>query len=196
MPWFHPFSALFVVLLLVPNIVFALTHKEGFSNRFQNRLLELLEQIGRFGCFLFMIVCPPGLCAGWWFSGAKTIYLIAGGALTALYLLGWIVFWKEDSVRKSLTLSVLPSLLFLESGFLTRSLPLLLAAVLFAPCHTLSRQGRIRFLRAESAPGCIATARRGGRHAIAAAPCHELFPLRRNSSTSSLPDLKEFKAEP
>ena len=137
MPWFHPFGALFVVLLLVPNIVFALTRKEGFSNRFQNRLLELLEQIGRFGCFLFMILCPPGLCAGWWFSGAKAACLIVGGALTALYLLGRIVFWKEDSLRKSLALSVLPSLLFLESGLLTRSLPLLLAAALFAPCHIL-----------------------------------------------------------
>ena len=33
----------FVLLLLVSNIVFALARKEEFSNRFQNRLPELLE---------------------------------------------------------------------------------------------------------------------------------------------------------
>ena len=41
---------------MLPNIVFALTHKDGFENLWQNRAVEVLEQIGRFGCFFLMIV--------------------------------------------------------------------------------------------------------------------------------------------
>lgn len=101
--------------------------------------MELLEQIGRFGCFLMMLVNPPAVCRGFWFAGAKALYLILGAALLALYCLGWIVFWKESSTRKALTLSILPSLLFLESGALLAHFPLLVLGAVFAVCHvTLS----------------------------------------------------------
>lgn len=145
MRWFNGYGAIFVFLLLVPNIVFAMTHKDGFENRWRNRMVEILEQIGRFGSFCFMFLCLPFACRGWWFDGAKAVYLSLGTVLVFLYLMGWILLWKEDSVRKSLWLSVLPSLLFLESGILTANIPLILAAVLFAPCHiTISYQNARR----------------------------------------------------
>ena len=49
----------------------------------------------------------------------------------------WIIFWKEDSVRKSRYLSIVPSLLFIESAVVCGNLQLLIFAVLFAPCHIL-----------------------------------------------------------
>lgn len=141
MSWINVPGLIFVLLLLVPNIAFAAAHKDGFENRYQNKQVEALEQIGRFGCFIFMAVCLPFACGGWWFDKAETVYLTAGGALITLYLLGWFILWKEDSVRKSLLLSIVPSLLFLESGILTLNIPLILAAMLFAPCHiTISYQ--------------------------------------------------------
>lgn len=82
-----------------------------------------------------MFVSIPGLCKGWLFDGAKNVYLIVGAVLVGLYVLGWIVFWNESSVRKALALSILPSLLFLESGILTRNYPLVVGAAIFAPCH-------------------------------------------------------------
>ena len=60
-----------------------------------------------------------------------------GVILVALYCLGWIVFWKEDSIRKSLYLSIIPSLLFIESGIISGNILLLIFAVIFAPCHIL-----------------------------------------------------------
>ncbi len=66
--------------------------------------------------------------------------------LVTLYLLGWLVFWKEDSVRKSLALAILPSLLFLERGILIANIPLLILAVLFAPCHTAISYGNAKAL--------------------------------------------------
>lgn len=135
MKWLNWDGLLFVAVILVPNIVFAATNADGFVNKFSNKKLEVLEQIGRFSCFLFMFISIPGLSKGWLFSSAKKAYLIAGAVLVGLYVLGWVVFWNESSVRKALALSILPSLLFLESGILTRNYPLIAGAVLFAPCH-------------------------------------------------------------
>lgn len=127
----------FVVIILIPNIVFAMTCKYGFENRYQNKLVETLEQIGRFGCFFSMFIMIPYMNKGYWFRQGKAIYLILGFLLVSLYCLGWIVFWRENSIRKSLYLSIIPALLFLESGVVSGNLLLLIFAVVFAPCHIL-----------------------------------------------------------
>lgn len=128
---------IFVVIILIPNIVFAISCKDGFENRYQNKLVETLEQIGRFGCFFSMFIVVPYMNKGYWFQQGKAIYLILGFLLVGLYCLGWIVFWKENSIRKSLYLSMIPSLLFLESGAVSGNILLLIFAVIFAPCHIL-----------------------------------------------------------
>lgn len=137
MSWFNFIGLIFVVIILVPNIVFAINNKDGFQNFYQNKLVETLEQIGRFGCFVFMFLTPPFLNLGFKTSMVKTLYIIIGSVLVALYCLGWIVFRKENSVRKSLTLSVIPSVLFLESGLLSLNFPLIILSLIFAPCHIL-----------------------------------------------------------
>ena len=129
------YGLLFVGVILIPNIIFAATHKDGFDNIYQNKVVVLLEQIGRFGCFGFEILQIPFLCKGYWLSSGETAYIIIGSILVLLYCLGWIVFWKESSLRKAIILSVLPSLLFLESGILTVNIPLIFLAVIFAFCH-------------------------------------------------------------
>lgn len=131
------YGIIFVLLLLAPNIVFAATHKDGFENLFHNRLVETLEQIGRFGYFAFMFISPRSVCRGFVSDTAKTAYIVVSSVLVAMYILGWLIFWKEDSIRKSLVLSILPSLLFIESGILTRNFVLTGLSVVFAPCHII-----------------------------------------------------------
>ena len=128
---------IFVIVILIPNIVFAITCKDGFENRYQNKLVGSLEQIGRFGCFFSMFLMIPFMNSGYWFKQGKTVYLVFGVILVVLYCLGWIAFWKEDSIRKSLYLSILPSLLFIESGIISGNILLLIFALIFAPCHIL-----------------------------------------------------------
>ena len=108
-----------------------------FAKRYQNKIVEFLEQIGRFGCFFSMFLIIPFMNSGYWFKQGKTVYLFLGVILVVLYCLGWIVFWKEDSIRKSLYLSIIPSLLFIESGIISGNILLLIFAVIFAPCHIL-----------------------------------------------------------
>lgn len=59
------------------------------------------------------------------------------GLLAALYCLIWIVCFRKSSVFRALALSIIPSLLFLLSGIMSRSILLTIAAVIFAPSHIL-----------------------------------------------------------
>ena len=135
MEWFNLTGLIFVVVLLIPNIIYAATNKDGFADKYHNKLIEAGEQIGRFGCFILMFIQPSFVTLGYIYDGAQTLYLILGIVLLALYCGGWIVFRKGNSMAKALALSILPSVLFLESGILTLNIPLIVLSVVFAICH-------------------------------------------------------------
>lgn len=135
MEWINPFGLVFMAIILVPNIVFAIRCKDGFANKWENKFIERIEQIGRFGCFGFMIVNIPGTCFGWWSDEAFALYLIADTLLVLLYCLIWILCFKKNSLFRALALSIIPSILFLFSGTMSRSVLLILSAAFFAPSH-------------------------------------------------------------
>ena len=124
-----------MVVILIPNIIFAVKCKDGFENKWNNAAVETIEQIGRFGCFGFMIFNIPGTWSGWWSDEAFAVYLVTDALLVVLYCLVWIVCFRKSSMFRALALSILPSILFLFSGIMTRSVLLTIAALLFAPAH-------------------------------------------------------------
>ena len=124
-----------MAVILIPNILFAVKCKDGFENKWKNRTVETVEQIGRFGCFGFMIFNIPGTWFGWWSDEAFAVYLVVDALLVGLYCLVWIVCFRKSSVFRALALSILPSVLFLFSGIMTRSVLLTISALLFAPTH-------------------------------------------------------------
>jgi len=135
MEWFHCWGLIFIVAIMIPNILFAIRYKDGFENQYKNKPIEILEQIGRFGCFGFIIFHIPGICWGWWSDRAFTAYLIVDALLIILYCILWIVCWKKNTVFKALALSIIPSVVFLFSGVMSRSLLLIVSSLLFAPTH-------------------------------------------------------------
>ena len=135
MEWFNVFGLIFITLIMIPNIIFAIKCKDGFENCYRNKTIEIIEQIGRFGCFGFMIFHIPGTWFGWWSDEAFTVYIIANTLLISLYCAAWIIYWKKNCIFKALALSSLPSVSFLFSGIISRSVPLIFAALLFAPAH-------------------------------------------------------------
>ena len=137
MDWFNGYGLLFVAVIMIPNIVFAVKCKDGFQNKWDNRFVETVEQIGRFGCFLFMVINIPGTWFGWQSDEALAAYLIVDAVLTAAYCLIWIICFKKSSMFRALALAILPSLLFLFSAVTSRSVLLGIAAVLFTPSHIL-----------------------------------------------------------
>lgn len=137
MEWFNVYAFVFIIVIMIPNILFAIRCKDGFENKWSNKLIELVEQIGRFGCFGFMIFNIPGTWFGWWSNEAFALYLIVDTLLITLYCVIWFIWWKKNNVFRALALSIIPSVLFLFSGIMSRSILLILAAILFAPTHIL-----------------------------------------------------------
>ena len=137
MEWFNVFGLVFITVIMIPNIIFAVKHKDAFENRNQNKAIEIIEQIGRFGCFGFMIFNIPSTWFGWWSDEAFAIYLLVDALLIVLYLTLWIVCWRKNNVFRALALSAIPSAIFLFSGIMSRSVLLVLSALLFAPTHIL-----------------------------------------------------------
>ena len=135
MEWFDPFGLVFMTVILIPNIVFALRCRDGSASKYRNNPLELIEQIGRIGCIGFMVFRIPGIRSGWASGESLALYLILDALLVALYCILWIVCWKKNGMVKALALSVIPSVVFLISGIMSRSILLILAALLFAPAH-------------------------------------------------------------
>ena len=137
MECFNVFGLVFIVVIMIPNIVFAVRCKDGFENSWNNKAIEIIEQIGRFGCFGFMIFNVPGTWFGWWSDEAFVIYLIIDALLISLYCAIWVICWKKNSVLRALALSIIPSVIFLFSGVMSRSILLIIATILFAPTHIL-----------------------------------------------------------
>ena len=130
MEWINIFGAVFIAVIMVPNIIFTLKYKDGFENKWNNKGVEV-------GCFGFMVVNIPGTWFGWWSDEAFAIYLIANVVLIILYCVIWIICFRNNTIFKALTLSIIPSVIFIFSGIMSRSVLLIVASLLFAPAHIL-----------------------------------------------------------
>ena len=137
MEWINVFGLLFMVIIMIPNIIFAIQSKDGFENTWGNKTIEVVEQIGRYGCFVFMIINIPGTWHGWWSDEAFAIYLIIDTLLIVLYCSIWIICWKKNNVFRAFTLSIIPASLFLFSGVMSRSILLIVASIIFGPSHIM-----------------------------------------------------------
>ena len=137
MEWLNVFGLVMVAVIMIPNILFAMKCKDGFVNKWNSKSVETVEQIGRFGCFGFMIINIPGTWFGWWSDEAFAIYLVVDAVLVTLYCVIWAVCFRKNSVFRALALSIIPSVLFLFSGIMSRSILLTIAALLFAPSHIM-----------------------------------------------------------
>ena len=137
MEWVNLFGLVFVAIIMIPNIVYAIKCKDGFLNKWSNKAVETLEQIGRFGSVAFMVVNIPGTFFGWWSDEAFALYLIVNSVLAIVYCALWIVLFKKNNKFRALSLSVIPSVIFIFSGILSHSVLLTVSALLFASAHIL-----------------------------------------------------------
>lgn len=137
MKWYNAFGMIIIAVILIPNIAFAIKFKDGFENKYKNKAVEIVEQIGRYGCFVFMMFNIPGTVFGWWFDKAAVVYMSVDAVLALAYCVIWIVCFKKNSLFRALALSIIPSVLFPFSGIVSLSILLIVASLLFAPSHIL-----------------------------------------------------------
>ena len=115
MNWLNVFGLIFVVLLLIPNIIYAVKVKNQ-QNKCSNRFMNIMEQIGRYGC-MFLMVFNIGIAEfGFGSVGAFFTYLFGNVFLMILYWLIWMLYFIKQTYFKQILLAVIPTCLFLLSG--------------------------------------------------------------------------------
>jgi len=134
MGWFNYYGLIIMVIIMIPNIIYAIKNRTN-STVYQNKAIEISEQIGRYGCFVFMIFNIPYTYYNFWFENALFVYLSVNGGLCFLYLLFWAICWKRNDKLKALVLSIIPSCIFLFSSIVLVIIPLAVLSILFAACH-------------------------------------------------------------
>ena len=121
---------------MIPNIIYAAKHKNQVAV-YDNRAAIVFEQIGRYGCFVFMIFNIPYTYIGFWLSFGEMLYITVNAVLLLGYCASWIVLWNKSGIVKALLLSIIPSLVFIVSGILIASIPLFVFAAIFSVMHIL-----------------------------------------------------------
>lgn len=124
-----------MAIIMVPNIVYAVKNKDKTADVYHNKAVEISEQAGRYGCFFLMIFNIPYTYFNFWFPHALTVYLSVNGALCLAYLIFWSVLTNRNGKLKALSLSLIPSCIFLFSGIILAYIPLIIFAVLFGISH-------------------------------------------------------------
>lgn len=132
--WINLFGAAIVIIMLLPNILYAVKNK-NMENKCKNKLMNLIEQIGRYGCIVLMWL--PLIVWKFGFSSVNffLIYLITNLVLILLYLFMWLLYFKNCSPRKAMALAVMPTCIFLLSGLLLQHWLLVFFAILFGMGH-------------------------------------------------------------
>ncbi|MGL6197504.1 MAG: hypothetical protein ACRC3H_01090 [Lachnospiraceae bacterium] len=128
------FGLIIMIVIMIPNIVYEIKEK-NFENKYHNKVIEITEQIGRFGSMFLMIINIPLLEYGYWFSNAKLVYMIIISVLTLLYCFIWILYSKNTTLSKAMALAIIPTLIFLISGILLASILLIITALFFGIGH-------------------------------------------------------------
>ena len=135
MGWFNYYGLAIMAVIMLPNIVYAVKHKDDAANTYNNKSVVIAEQVGRYGCFVLMIFNIPYTYFNFWFSYALTVYLSVNGGLCLAYLIFWIICWNKNGKLKALSLSIISSCVFIFSGVVLANIPLLAFAAVFAVTH-------------------------------------------------------------
>ena len=122
---------------MIPHLVYAAKNNGAVAAAYHNKAAEIFEQIGRYACMVLMIFNIPYTYFNFRFDGALIVYLAVNGGLCLAYLIFWIGCWKKSGLLKALSLSIIPTAIFLFSGIMLAYIPLIAFAIVFGVCHIL-----------------------------------------------------------
>lgn len=134
MEWLNIFGIILVLLILVPNIIYAFKFRNQ-QNKCTNKIMNIIEQIGRYGC-MFLMIFNIGIAEFGFASKAMfLVYLIGNAAFLLSYLIIWILYFKKQTYWKQLSLAIIPTCLFLLSGITMQHYLLVIWSVIFGIGH-------------------------------------------------------------
>lgn len=134
MNWINIFGLMIVILILIPNLIYSCKNKK-IQNQCTHRLMNILEQTGRYSSMFFMVF-PIGLPQyGFHSASGFTIWLVCIAVFLMLYWIFWGFYFRKGSLYFAMPLAVIPSVIFILSGFLLHNWPLVLAGLIFSVGH-------------------------------------------------------------
>lgn len=133
--WINWINLLAVVCLILINIIVS---RKGLSGSFNSKhlIVNILEQIGRYGCMALMIL--PILTRGWEFGFSSVTEMLIWACLTLLLLVIYGFLWVKKvggGAGILYALAIIPVVLFLLNGILLRHPALAVASLVFGVCH-------------------------------------------------------------
>jgi len=132
--WINLFGALIVVIMLIPNIVYA-NRDRGKRTPRAHRAWYVTEQTGRYACIVLMWLPLLVWKFGFGSVGGMLVYLAGNGALLVAYLVVFARFLRRKTPGRALALAALPAGIFLLSGALLRHWLLVIGGAVFAVSH-------------------------------------------------------------
>ncbi|PWT27960.1 hypothetical protein [Butyrivibrio fibrisolvens] len=134
MDWLNIFGLEMLVLLLIPNIKYALQNKHP-ENKSTNMFMNVMEQIGRYACMLFMIIILDFAVTGFLSGFVTAVYFLGNLVLMVSYWVIWFLYSEKQECWKQMVLAIIPTALFLLSGITMLNIPLIVSAVIFGAGH-------------------------------------------------------------
>lgn len=125
-----------MAIIMIPNVIFAIK-VNNFENKYNNKLVEVIEQIGRVGSMILMIVNVQFWEYGYWFINGKIVYMVVTGVLACIYCIIWASFFRKTTFMKSIWLAIIPTLIFLVSGIVELKVLLIITAIFFGASHII-----------------------------------------------------------
>ena len=130
------YGLIIMAIVMIPNIIFAIKEK-NFESKYHNKVVEIIEQIGRFGSMGLMIFNIPLLEFGYWFNNGKIVYMALTGGLAVLYCFVWFLYFRKSTMEKAMSLAIIPTIIFLFSGIVQGKVLLIITAILFGIGHII-----------------------------------------------------------
>ena len=132
--WLNILGLIIIVLIMIPNIIYAVKYKDQ-QNICDNQFMNILEQIGRYGCIVLMIlnigINEPGFRSIEMFL----TYLIGNAVLIISYMIVWVMYFKKQKFGKQIALAVIPTVIFLLCGITMMHWLLIIFGIIFGIGH-------------------------------------------------------------
>lgn len=133
--WINCINMTVIAYLILINVI---TAKKGLSDSFSSKhlIVNILEQIGRYGSMVFMIF--PIFIKNWEFGFKTVAEMFIWLFLTVLLLLIYTVLWFQkagSSAGISYGLAIIPTVLFLLNGILLQHSALIIVSLIFGIFH-------------------------------------------------------------
>jgi hypothetical protein len=121
---------LFAVILLLPHIIFAKTHKYNLID-IDNRAMLYIERIGKYGSLLLMALNIGVLEEGFTSPLMKQFWFIFTAVMSCVYILLWLLFFRKTNKLISTLITVTFAVIVIISGLLQVKTLLLTAGIVY-----------------------------------------------------------------